>query len=202
VLLRDAPAATPRAEPVVLVVPVLVQSSSQSISMTASLLPALPWESPSASTRDSLRVSHPPLETVHFAVPVVADSGVRFAAAFLGVPAFPAPALSAPPLWPAFVVLLAEPLHVVAQSNPAAATTSPDESSMSTELDVPQSPLHCDRPLPLRRVWSVAALPVTFLVPASWVAERSLPDPFVRVSHEPPPVPHEASEPSGVAMLR
>jgi hypothetical protein len=80
---------------VVRVVPVLVQSSSQSISMTASLLP--PRESPSASTRDSLRVAHPSPETVHFAVPVVADSGVPFAAAvFVRAPAFSAPVLSAP----------------------------------------------------------------------------------------------------------
>jgi hypothetical protein len=54
----------------------------------------------------------------------------------------------------------------------------------------------------LRRVWSDSAFPVTFVVPASWVADRSLPDPLVRVSHEPPPVSHDASEPRGVAMLR
>jgi hypothetical protein len=100
------------------------------------------------------------------------------------------------------VALLAEPVHSVAQSKSAFATTSPDWSSRSTELEAPQSPVHRARPLPLRRVWSDSAIPVTFVVPASWVADRSLPDPLVRVSHEPPPASHDASEPCGVAMLR
>ncbi|GAA5123103.1 hypothetical protein GCM10023320_34400 [Pseudonocardia adelaidensis] len=148
---------TPRPLPAVLVVPLPVQPAPQSTSTTASLLPPLPAAS-SPSAPDRLRVEHPPPETVHRALPLVADSDPP-AAAF--VAAFVAPGVPAFALWPASVLLLAEPVHVAAQSTSASATTSSVESSSprSTVLEVPHppAPSQCAVLLPCRLVWPVSA---------------------------------------------
>jgi hypothetical protein len=112
-LVRSAPGRTPLAVPAVLVVPVPVHPASPSTSTTASLPPAVPRES-SPSARDSLRTSHSPPETVHFAFAFVADSGAPFPAAAeaaAAVPVLLVLVLSVPALWPAFVVPLAEPVQ-------------------------------------------------------------------------------------------
>jgi hypothetical protein len=175
------------------VVPVPVQPASQSTSTTASLRPAEPRES-SSPAPDSLRVEHPPSETVHSAFASVADSGPScFAAAVLSVVL----------LWPASVVLLAEPVHLPVQSTPASATTSSVDSSSprSTLLEVPQPPAPSQRAvlLPARLAWSVSSFGSP--VEAARAAERSLAEPVLLLLHAPPDVSHLASAPSRSARL-
>lgn len=169
-----------------LVDPVPEQPSPQSTSTTASLEPAVPRES-SSSAPDSLRVAHPPPETVHSALPLVADSGPV--------------ALSAPTLRPASVLLLAEPVHFAPQSTSASATTSSveSESPTSTELEVPHppAPSQCAVLLPCLRLWLVS--PVSVL--ASRAAGRSLPEPVLSLRQAPPPDSHSALAPSRSARL-
>jgi hypothetical protein len=186
-LVRSA-VVTPRPVPAVVTVPEPEQPAPQSTSATASLLPSAPRASPSPSARDSLRVAHPPPETVHSALPFVADSAVR-SVAFA----------AAPPERPASVLLLAEPVQPRPQSTSAAATTS-SEPSRSTELDVPHpdAPAHRVDPLPFPRPSDV----VLASCASPSVDSRSERDPELLLSHDPPPVSHAAVAPSGVATLR
>jgi hypothetical protein len=198
VLVRSAPARTPLAVPAVLVEPLPAHPAPQSTSTTASLLPAVPRESSSPSAFEVLRVEHPPSpETVQAAFPFVADLGADwdvFAAAAETVP-FSVAAFSAPVSWPASVLLLADPVQPAAQSTSASATTSSveDSSPRSTELEEPQpvADSQCDVLAPCRRALSVAAASspssVTRVL-ARRVSGRSLPDPVLLLSHEPPAV--------------
>jgi hypothetical protein len=186
-LVRSA-AVIPRVLPAVVVVPVPVQPAPQSTSTTASLLPPLPAASAS-SAPDRLRVEHPPPDTLHSALPLVADSAPPASAA--------AATVSVLASWPASVRLLAEPVQAAAQSTSASATTSSVESSSprSTAVVVPQpaAPSQCAVLLPCRRARSVSAASASS-VPAR--VGRSLPDPVLLLSQLPPAVSHPASAPS------
>lgn len=141
--------------------------------------------------------------TVQSAFPFVADSGVPCAAEAADV---------VPVLWPASVLLLAEPLQpaVPAHSTRAsAATSSVEELPRSTEFDVPQpaAAAQCDVLLPCRRASPVPAPAVSVAssiaarVAAQRASGRSVPDPVLLLSQVPPAVSQRASATDRPAKL-
>ncbi|MHA6620575.1 hypothetical protein [Pseudonocardia sp. DLS-67] len=156
-LARSAPA-----DPLVTAVPLPSQPASQSTSTAA-------FASASPAT---LRAEHPPPETVHPALLLVA------ATVFVGA------------LWSP--VVLAAPEHPASQSTSASATTV---SSTSTELDVRQLPSQTAAPPPSTRPLSSSTV-VAFRTSGS-----SAPEPLLRLSHDPPPVSQDASDPCRSARV-
>jgi hypothetical protein len=174
----------------VVVLPVPRQPAfSQSTSTTASLRPDVP-SSESLSSPDSLLARQPPPETAHSATPFVADSGVRVVAAV------------STERRPASDLVMARPVQSPAQFTSASADTPPEDSPSSsaepssTELEVSQAPVHCADALPVPRSSAAGAVRNLAGRASPPACSRSVRDPELVLSHEPPPVSQPDSAPS------